>query len=282
MSRRAPRHLRALAIVALALAVAGPSAAWEQTQSQQGLPLAWPGSCYHYSLNEAGSDDFAFDELEQLVADAFDTWSAVECSYFRFEATPPASVDEQVFNDDKGNVNLLVWRETDDEWPYSPAVIALTSVHYDPATGEIRDVDIEFNGWDFAFAAADAYPDGTALVDLPSTVTHEIGHTLGLDHSDDLTATMAPYADPGSVFKRTLAADDIDGLCAIYPLGDDPDECAEPLCGLDLTGDSTVCELVGPAAQEQDCGCDAVGAGPATGSWRGWTRFWVALLRAGR
>ncbi len=74
-------------------------------------------------------------------------------------------------------------------------------------------------------------------IDLQNTVTHEAGHFIGLRHpcsagsptdadlpscgSDASYAatTMYPSTSVGDVVKRTLSADDIAGVCAIYPGG---------------------------------------------------------------
>lgn len=61
-------------------------------------------------------------------------------------------------------------------------------------------------------------------VELQSVLTHEFGHVLGLMHSEDSLATMAPTyrADGG---QRSLAVDDKLGVCALYPAVNPPDEC---------------------------------------------------------
>jgi MYXO-CTERM domain-containing protein len=56
-------------------------------------------------------------------------------------------------------------------------------------------------------------------IDVQNTVTHEAGHTLGLAHSTDSTATMAASAPAGEIAKRSLHPDDLQGICAIYPRG---------------------------------------------------------------
>lgn len=152
-----------------------------------------------------------------------------------------------------------------DSGPGDWAIVALTSVLYDPSTGRILSADIELNGWDGVRAPIDrtspthgwyftCYPgaqpatdctsygqDGCTYLDLQNTVTHEVGHFVGLAHpctADPSRATaalpwcsspapdpevaytartMAPTTAPGDVAKRTLSADDVAGVCAIYP-----------------------------------------------------------------
>ncbi len=253
------RGLIGLALAALVLAVATlPSTrglAWEQSKSPSGLPLSWAVSCYHWSMNEDGYSPIPFESLAGIVRDSYESWEEPECSYFRFVETAPTGVDEQAFHEDAKNANALIWREDPGSWPYSPAVIALTSVHYSPTTGEILDADVELNGVDFELADQDVV-DGPAF-DLQSTLTHEIGHTLGLDHSNVSDATMFPYGNAGETWKRTLADDDVDGLCALYPALEDPGICEGPWCGFDEDGTAGPCET--PPA-ETGCGCAAPGS----------------------
>ena len=73
--------------------------------------------------------------------------------------------------------------------------------------------DIEINSDHHAWATdgrADAY-------DLANAITHEFGHSLGLDHSDDPEATMAPTVPMGEIQKRDINADDLDGFDHLYP-----------------------------------------------------------------
>lgn len=69
-------------------------------------------------------------------------------------------------------------------------------------------------------------PGGLYLNDIEGLLLHEIGHTLGLGHSDVLDGVMCGYIYPGDIFdgsacdyyhvNRQLAADDIAGIQAIY------------------------------------------------------------------
>lgn len=56
---------------------------------------------------------------------------------------------------------------------------------------------------------------GPEEIDLPSVVLHEIGHLLGLAHTDDESAVMYPTIGPGMT-KRDLESDDIQGIQALY------------------------------------------------------------------
>jgi MYXO-CTERM domain-containing protein len=133
--------------------------------------------------------------------------------------------------------------------------IALTTVTFDPNTGEIFDADMELQdwngkanaptGWYFTCPGPGAptcagspsnpllYGESNCIfMDIGNTVTHEAGHMLGLDHvcvaeaadathaCPDPSATMAPTAGAGDTDKRTLTADDINGVCSIYPAKD--------------------------------------------------------------
>jgi hypothetical protein len=124
------------------------------------------------------------------------------------------------------------------------STVALTSVLYDPTTGRIIDADIEVNGWDGVAgqivaqgaslpkhgwyftcypgtqpaATCSTYGQGScAFMDLQNTVTHEVGHFVGLGHSPVAGSTMERSTQPREVSKRDLAADDQAGVCAIYP-----------------------------------------------------------------
>ena len=138
---------------------------------------------------------------------------------------------------------------------YDPLALALTSVIASTKTGEIRDVDMEVNAHGFIWGDLVAHPEqanGQLHQDLQNALTHEVGHLIGLDHTcyipsnriprpldntgnplvycsdadpEVRATTMFPSAEPGDLEKRTLGADDLQALCEIYPLENNPMKC---------------------------------------------------------
>jgi hypothetical protein len=261
---RGPRIVLAVAVAASAwLGSIAPAAAYcrsrtcgihctfdEFTCPIEGLPLAWKGRCTSYSLQQGALPTISQDELRVASEAAFRAWQEVEC--FAAGAVPSMTVTEPFgvtacgrveYNSRQANANVIVMRDTWEDDEGRSKVLGLTTVTYNSATGEILDADIEING--MMPISGDRPRPGQ--YDLQSILTHEVGHYLGLTHSDvgldDQCrdgATMCPTYDPGSEDFRTLAADDVAGICAIYPPDRDAPACDpsplrgfSPECGLD-------------------------------------------------
>ena len=99
-------------------------------------------------------------------------------------------------------------------WDHSDFTIALTTTTFSTKTGAIYDADIEVN----AANNTVTLPESKRVeYDLQAIMTHEIGHFIGIAHSSDESAVMAPTYSPGSIAQRKLSADDVAAVCAIYP-----------------------------------------------------------------
>lgn len=183
-------------------------------------PVAWPSRCVSYSLARGGSA-VSPSEATSVAAAAFRTWQSVTCPG---TSEPPSIVVSDAFGftdcaessyDPAGsNVNSIFFRAGDGQ-PEAPAdAVAFTTTHFDEATGDIVDADVEIDG-SLPIATSDAVPKKS--YDLLSILTHEAGHFLGLAHSYEPGATMQPSVRPGTTDHRALGADDVAGICAIYP-----------------------------------------------------------------
>ena len=204
------------------------SALFPCAEGETPLPVCWSERTITYHLNAMGSEDlrgqdgtlsFAF---EDAVQSSFSAWSAPSCAHLAFEYGGLTDEDRVGFFRDGKDKNLIIWQE---DWPYADdTAFALTSVTFNAATGTISDVDIEFNGDNFTWAIKEL--PSVNEVDLQNTLTHEVGHFIGFDHSPIPAATMYESAPQGETSKRTLAQDDIDAVCDVYtPVSDDDGGC---------------------------------------------------------
>ncbi len=184
-----------------------------------GLSLFWASPCVGYSIQQDASAKVSFADVQRIMKDSFAAWEDATCSGGnpRIAATELAASEctKHEYNQEKGNTNLIVFR--DDKWPYegSSNTLALTTVTYNLDTGEIYDADMELNSADSAITISDTVVE----FDLQSITTHEVGHFLGLAHSATLDATMFPDYKATQIGLRTLDPDDVLGICAIYPTG---------------------------------------------------------------
>jgi hypothetical protein len=187
-------------------------------------PLWWRTACVGYSLQENGTNQLPFAQIEATAATSFASWASAPCG----SSTPsiaaqnlgPVACDVPQANQVGPNAHAIIFHDT--EWPYADSIntLALTTVSYYTDTGEIWDADIEINSCASCsppvLLSLDPAPNG-APYDLQSILTHEAGHFLGLAHPPVPDATMFWEYDPGSISKRTLSSDDIAGICTIYP-----------------------------------------------------------------
>ena len=118
-----------------------------------------------------------------------------------------------------------------DCWAGRGGTLALTTTTYDLDTGHIYDTDIEANDVFFFFTTVDGVPCGTTpspsciSSDVQNTMTHELGHALGLDHAPEAYSTMYATADKGEISKRVIDSDSQRYLCEAYPSAGIPRDC---------------------------------------------------------
>lgn len=210
-----------------------------------GPEIYWLNRCISYELYESAAR-VSLDDARAVLSAAFAKWTQTSCALADevgknpnarisidvrdlgstkcAKAGNPEDKTQSGYNKEGPNQNVIIFR--DNTWPYGKAddpqddssrTLGLTTVTYDPTTGEIRDADMELNTFATIVKIRDIGPND---YDLASIVTHEAGHFLGIAHSNDSTSTMYFEYQPGETRKQFLKLDDINAICEAYAPGD--------------------------------------------------------------
>ena len=209
-----------------------------------GKAIFWRNAWIGFSMQQDGTrklDTISFVRASRTIAQGFNVWTSASCPGGEISSRvsidvrqlPPTECGNVETKLDVPNQNVIVFRDA--VWNHRDPdnVLALTTVSFDKTNGEIRGADLEFNSQNIRMVCPQPQntgvekdeiscfdappPPGNEAYDFASIATHEIGHFLGMAHSNNPQATMAPQYSGGKYTLRTLTADDIAGICSGYP-----------------------------------------------------------------
>lgn len=149
-----------------------------------------------------GTSDIGGDDERQAIRDAFALWAGVTSLTFT-EVSSASSADI-----------VILWAVGNhgDGSSFDGVNGVLAHAFYPPPNGGSLAGDAHFDDsetWTLGFRS-----DGNQPIDLMTVAAHEIGHSLGLGHSQVPGALM--YAFYGGS-HRFLDQDDVNGIQALYP-----------------------------------------------------------------
>ncbi|MDF2696042.1 MAG: hypothetical protein K0S65_4425 [Labilithrix sp.] len=178
-------------------------------------------------MQREASRKISYEDAANTLSTAFTRWTGATCptdgsgrsrTSIDVRDLGPAECGNVEYKSGVANQNVIVFR--DETWKYGKSVLGLTTVVYNPETGEIYNADMEINTLDMdPLAVRD--PVAPDAYDFASVVTHEAGHFLGIAHSEVPGSTMYARYDQGQTSMRNLSPDDIAAICTVYrPDGD--------------------------------------------------------------
>jgi len=227
-------RLTAVGLMMLSIVVGSYASATKYRWRKGTITLSVSSSIISNTANiSAGSDSGA--AIDRSIA----AWSQAAAVSLRRSVT----VEQNVSPSSQGDgVSILTIAGTPENIALFPDGLddatARTRIFYD-TRGFITEADIVLNPY-LQFST-----DGTVgTFDLESTITHELGHLLGLDHSPVMGATMSDSYGKNGVYNlpafsaRTLAADDIAAVRSLYGPADTNDECCGRVVGKLILGGS--------------------------------------------
>jgi len=171
-----------------------PGAGWA-------LPSAW-----EYRLNVASvPSSVGGANLPMIASSAFSAWqSAVAPGSVAITRGANTGTTRAVFD----GQNIITWGRT------SGSALAVSYIWYDQTTGFAKEIDtIMNNKFKWEWSNHGLWPAGdicayTGYYDAQEILTHELGHTMGLDDVytvDYVNNTMYGYGSPSETKKDTLA-----------------------------------------------------------------------------
>lgn len=176
------------------------------------LPTAWN---YQVNLSSVPST-IGTTNANDLIAKAYGTWKTVLGGSTTFNRGANTTASTAKYD----GQNIVTWGRA------SGTTLAVTYIWYG-SNGIATEIDtIMNNRFTWHWSNPSSWPTGEicayqGVYDAQGILTHELGHTVGLDdeYTDDyINNTMYGYGDTGDAKESTLATGDILGAKAVYGL----------------------------------------------------------------
>ena len=192
------------------------------TDGSNSVHIRWPSNTITISLSSSlftpQSNIKAGSDVPGATRRALARWATVANLRFKVTSSDLQSVSAPGTRGD-GVSLITIARTTENTAPFTGMASEMSGRTriFSTVGGTITEADIVLNpGQMFSH-------DGTpGTYDLEATLTHEIGHLLGLEHSAVLGATMQPRQGKNGIYglsassPRSLSEDDRAGVRAIY------------------------------------------------------------------
>lgn len=178
-----------------------PPASCDSDNSQGAFATFAQASPLSFTLKTGGTPSSVGEAgFQQAIQNSLNSWDAVvPASFFSLAASGGTARPAQ------DGTNHIGWARI------VPKTVLAAAWTWTDESGKIVESDVFFNV-DQPYRVLSSC--GGSSYDVENVGTHEVGHSVGLDHVSDpgKTATMYPSAPSGETQKRTLTIGDANGL----------------------------------------------------------------------
>ena len=240
------RRLSLTSVLLSAWLMAPAALAHSDQRLPGGDPVRWHRATVDFVVDPTMFDADTLPDPLSMVRAASGVWGGIgHVPRFEVRAAPlgPVGYDASAHVNTSG---IALFRRNFPQ-RLDRAVLALTLLTRNSATGEIVDADVIVDAERNRFARLS--PEGMLGVpgapnDYQNVITHEFGHVLGLvEDPGDPAATMYPSSQPGEVGKRALAPVDRESAARAY--ADSPSLVANVANAAGGCGGATVAPALG-------------------------------------
>jgi hypothetical protein len=198
------RKLSALLILVSSLYLPLVGQAYVQNRTPTDGFVHWTNniSVIDIFVNSSNTQSFSTSTADSIVGDAIAQWNGKSRLTLRQYSTAATAQD---------NLNEVYFSTDPNLFGGGSMVVGVTQVYFKNNTGEIIEADILLND-NYGFST-----NQLASNYLGNVITHEMGHLLGLGHSQVIGSTMFYSLSRG---QNQLDPDDKAGIYSIYPNGD--------------------------------------------------------------
>jgi len=180
-------------IFVLSLLFSLEALAYQSSLTSGSKGLTWPNSTINLTIIP-GNNDLSSATSTSIIQQSITEWNSQTST----QIVPVNSALSEISFKDDFSI-------------YGPGVIGVTELTY-TSGGSIQQAKVYLNDENYKFKSSPGlYSSGEVY--LGDVVTHELGHLLGLSHSEILEATMFYAAFPG---QSSLSPDDVAGVKSKY------------------------------------------------------------------